>query len=605
MTDTKMVTEEFRSQFLQWAEQMGAAVSPYVSFRQSKLGGTGVFFALRRYVEDNGTVDSDEQKEVIRVPKKLSYSLDSFMTDLLPSQREFDASLGDELLKQSEIITKFLENFQHSFEDSVDASVSAGINETNIIVGQVQMLMILKETRQKLISRDSRCMVLNKSPFAFLDNYTELLKRTNVPATRVDMYYDQYLEMFKYNEREYRHRIERLRFDAIYDTLKEFGIDYQEDINDKFLRKVELSVVSRLLEIPEALPTNSTTDGSECPEEYGFSVSSTLVPIIDFVNHSNDHLNAFFDVDPETDDILLRLYNEEFADQEEFSEQVELFIRYSDYEDVLKFVHSYGFIPRGVKVQPIYEHPIDREYLNSYVVKSDIDGEKYEHNLGLLLKWLQIQPNVQFVMGYNAEGQLQDVKMNLDENFIVFGFVQGLTYFKEAALGIVKHYSELQDDEYIAELLTLEESGDNDVIGGYETIPYSSVFVDGAVNLDALVSSLPDDEINVLMVKFIVWFVDYSQARIDTLISFISTLENRDSTVCQFADFEKKLLEKFTEQVKSATSDEQKLDLIIGAEDLDEGWLKHRLRPRAVKIEDRIDLYSKYMACEVDGLKIT
>lgn len=626
------VTGDFRDQFIKWVVSEGAELSPYITIDQSELGGAGVFFSWRKFREDHGLIDVDGCLEVMRIPKRLSFSLDRFKDELLIQQQIFDQDLGEfgqDPLNQSEIMTKFLETFLTHFNDTVDPYVKGGMNETNILVGQVQMLVILKRVRAKLVEKDAKNKVLQGSPFGELDEYLELLERTDVTAPRTDEFYPQYLSLFKYNVREYRRVIERLRFDSIYETLDSFGVEYQEFLDDEFLRHIELSVVSRLLEIPEALPEeeekgrydilnnrkvlNPTTvytdndpdatvieqdDEDGDGKKYGFAVSSTLVPVIDFVNHSNDKMNAFFDVDASNGDILLRLFNEKFTSEDNIPESIELFIRYSDYEDVLKFVTAYGFIPRSVKVQPIFEHAIDREYLNEYFVRSEIDGQKYEHNLGLLLKWIGVQPNVQFVIQYNIDGSIKDVKMNLDENFIVFGFVEGLQYSREAALAIVKHYSEFQKDEYIAELLALEESDANDIIEGYDVIPYSCVYVENEdVNLETLVSNLPDDVINGLMLKFMGWFVEYSTTRISQLDSSLESIPDT-SIVHQFAALEKNVLLKFKQEFEACKSEEDKLELVIGADDLDDEWLKHRLRPRNIPSGQRLELLIKHTNIE-------
>ena len=190
------------------------------------------------------------------------------------------------------------------------------------------------------------------------------------------------------------------------------------------------------------------------------------------------------------------------------------------------------------------------------------------------------------------------MKMNLDENFIVFGFVEGLQYSREAALAIVKHYSEFQKDEYIAELLALEESDANDIIEGYDVIPYSCVYVENEdVNLETLVSNLPDDVINGLMLKFMGWFVEYSTTRISQLDSSLESIPDT-SIVHQFAALEKNVLLKFKQEFEACKSEEDKLELVIGADDLDDEWLKHRLRPRNIPSGQRLELLIKHTNIE-------
>lgn len=648
------VTNKFRDEFIQWAVSQGSTISPLLSIKNSSLGGTGVFLSLQKLDDE---LDPKGHLEVMRVPKKLTVSLDSFSDMLLVPQQSYDDEiLAQDMLKQSQVVVKFLSVFSESFENQVDPFVRGGISETNILVGQIQMLVILKKIRDELTKKDAKKYgSLNESPFAKLDMVWELLDRTEVPALTVDQYYDKFFEVHKYVVREYRQRIERIRYDAIYTALgqlDEVEVDWKSFVNDDLLRKIELSVISRLLEIPERIPAqqddtneetgrydklqkhtpttdprtvyvdpdstifNSEADTSQDEKAknptYGFSVSSTIVPLVDFVNHSNDYLNAFFDVEPETGDVLLRLLNDKVLTlAQSAKEEVEVFIRYSDYEDTLKFAYAYGFIPRSHNVRPLFEMSIDRDFVKNYTVSSEVEGVKYEHDLGLLLKWLHVQPSVQFVLGYDSKGELIDVKMNLDENFIVFGFVKGMKYYKEGALAIVKFYSELQDDEYIEKLLELEEGDENDLIGGYDVIPYTCVYVkeEEQVNLMEIVEGIPDDEVDQLMLRFLKFFHEYATYRLEIINKALKDMSQGESIVRDYTTVERDILEVFSKIYTFAESDEAKTDLIIGSEDVDEEWLSQRLRPRTVAAEKRADLYMKYasvdeMAEGIQGLDI-
>lgn len=636
-----MLAENQRSEFIQWAIEQGVKIPDYIKIKDSKLGGSGVFINLDQ-IEIKGDI------EVLRIPSSLKLSLDS-IGQLLADQHKYDHENGnDEYLKQGEIFTTFLSKFKFTFDDNIDPLIKSGLNETNILVGEIQILIILKLVRDKLLDSSINSNYeefLNNSPFKKFDKYFELLLNTDVSLFKLDKYYEEFLELFKYNQRDYRIKIEEIKNSIVINSLdcidQDLGFNPKDLVNIQLLRQIEAAVISRILEIPEELKVEEPikeqhgrfddVDGDfrkvlrkehvaqeeesteqagrydnndsdfrkvlkkEEEESYSFSVSSTLVPIIDFINHSNELVNSSFDVDKLNKDVLLRLDSSKFKN---LSGEVELFITYSEVEDVYKFIHSYGFIPQSSD-SVLFEHPIDRDYLLNYEIK----GDKFNHNLGILLKWFGIQPNVQFVF----KKDFNDIFLNLDENYLPFAFTKNLKYIPEHSIKIFKQLGgDELSSEYIKELIKLQESSKNDIVESFGLTPYISPDVsedEDLLNIEYLVENTDDAKINELIAEFTDFLVEYLKLRLVKLNEFLTEFNDDSSIVVQFAKFEKDLINAFIKKHSNyKTVDEKVEHLILGADDLNEEWLKNRMRPIVIPVEDKLALHEKFMLEELKDL---
>lgn len=577
-----------RLQFLNWCLSFqGTWIHPSITFKSSEIEGTGVFLDTNKLTEDELHSEQEEPVVVVRIPKSLSLSIDTIAQTLLTRQLQFEVEHENEK-SQGQVLISFLSNLRSSFEDQIDPYVRGGLNETNILVGEIQTLMVLKEIRDKSML-DSTVTTDATSPFAEFDPYLDLLLKIDVNAVKTNDLYEDYKKLFKFNEREFRYEIEKLRNRAVKEAITAAFPDWNFDllISEKWLRQVEMAVISRILEIPE--PLKKDEEATE-EQETGFAVASTLVPIIDFVNHSNDLVNAYFDADKENGDILLKLDPSKIIKQQDNhkSQELELFIQYSDYEDTLRFLHSYAFIPKSTTITPLYELPIDREYLQNTKVSPTYD-------LALFLKWFQIKPNVQFVITYDSSRKIDQLRINLDDNFIVFGFIGGLTYQKEIALDIVEsalaEYGSFSNS-FIQRYLQLEESIDNDAIVDYPVTPFVNEEGEVYENIEDLITNTEDDVIEQLMVDFIEFLNEYASFRLNQLQEFLESHKdsNESSIVIQFIHFEKELLTKFKEICSKI---EIKQDLIIGSEECDDEWLKLRLTPRAVNNAIRQQIFEQ------------
>ncbi|KAH3686875.1 hypothetical protein WICPIJ_002139 [Wickerhamomyces pijperi] len=581
-----------RTTFLDWClAHPGTSIHPAIEFKSSEIEGTGVFLNPTKLSSED-TQSTEDPVIVLRVPKTLSLSIDTIAESLLTRQLQHEVEIESQsasFVKQGHILISFLSKLRTSFEEQIDPYVRGGLNETNILVGEIQTLMILKEIRNRY--PDQYGGETMTGPFAEMDPYFDLLLQIDVNAVKTDQQlYEPYKQLFKFNEREFRYEIESLRNEAVLEAIKETfpHLSITEDIiTTNWLRSVEMAVISRILEIPEPLSDS---------EKEGFAVSSTLVPIIDFVNHSNDLVNCYFDADKDNGDIVLKLDLTKIQGAvSRVDHELELFIQYSDYEDTFRFLHSYAFIPKSHTIRPLYELTIDREYLSKQVVHQECN-----YNLGLMLRWFQILPNVQFVITYDsANSSMAKVQINLDNNFIVFGFSKGLSYDSEIAVDIVgSTLSEFGSfsDEFVEKYLQLEESLDNDAIVDYPATPFVNSQGEAFENIEDLVKSTEDEEIESLMGQFVEFLNKYATYRLGQLHRFLTQYEQsstNSSSVIQFVKFEMELLETFQKEVSKA---ENPQDLIIDSEECDPEWLKLRLTPRTVNNKVRQQMFEEAAA---------
>lgn len=122
------------------------------------------------------------------------------------------------------------------------------------------------------------------------------------------------------------------------------------------IRQIFASITSRVLEIP-----HETDEKSE-----NFTVNTTLVPLLDFVNHRNPS-NCYFDVDrSNNNDIVLKFSsNKTEMHDDGITLPIELFISYNPKEELINMVSTYGFVPETVTQLNVY---MDQDWLkdNNY-----------------------------------------------------------------------------------------------------------------------------------------------------------------------------------------------------------------------------------------------
>ncbi|AQZ10771.1 CTM1 (YHR109W) [Zygosaccharomyces parabailii] len=145
------------------------------------------------------------------------------------------------------------------------------------------------------------------------------------------------------------------------------------------LCQVYAAVKSRCLEIPQELDKKSDD----------FVVNSTLVPLLDFCNHSSVP-NACFDIDRSTGDVLLLL---DLSNCKPVEGLQEVLILYHQVAELFSFYNTYGFVPPEQEFQ-FFNLSIVRNFL----LTQPIDKQ----NARLFYKWLHINPVIQLVKYENV-----------------------------------------------------------------------------------------------------------------------------------------------------------------------------------------------------------
>ncbi|SCU85754.1 LAME_0D02630g1_1 [Lachancea meyersii CBS 8951] len=160
---------------------------------------------------------------------------------------------------------------------------------------------------------------------------------------------------------------------SVFQSLVDFSErNFEDQFEPQVVANIMASVISRCLEIPHELEPNSED----------FQVQTTLVPILDYINHNNELVNAHFDVDRQTNDVLLLLDLDQCRGRKGLTE---VFISYSPVQELVHFEKIYGFSPSL--------DPQMATYMNLCLDKTFLSQES---SLDLFFKWFEIKPCVQF-----------------------------------------------------------------------------------------------------------------------------------------------------------------------------------------------------------------
>ncbi|CUS21801.1 LAQU0S04e01090g1_1 [Lachancea quebecensis] len=162
----------------------------------------------------------------------------------------------------------------------------------------------------------------------------------------------------------------------IFNALSEFSaVNFGSKHCERTISALMASISSRCLEIP-----HEEHKGSD-----DFYVNTTLVPVLDYVNHDNKHVNAHFDIDRNTSDVILVL-DMELYDQKE--EVFEVFISYSPVDEIVHFEKTYGFSPQPEENRTSF---MNLCFDKRFSALQDFD-------IFLFYKWFSIKPCLQFIL---------------------------------------------------------------------------------------------------------------------------------------------------------------------------------------------------------------
>lgn len=291
------------SSVLDWfTRNAGVTASKALSIERSAIddpaSGHGLFVDLS-LIEGKA---QESTLELLRVPFLARFDLKSLMT-LLGDDDQYSSVQKRENL-QAMVKKVFMEFTQ--LEELTEV-----LNETTILVFYFTLFALLRDTFE-----------LPK----VVDFYLEKVLLNTTVESGV-MCYDPTTDLYG----------QRPHFLALSNSLRILTSFFEETVGGSLpvgplLKQVYAAVASRCLEIPEEVQEDSDD----------FVVNNTLVPVLDYANHSNDMKNAHFDLDRETRDVLLLLETDRCP---QCKTKFEVLISYSPIEDPASFMFFYGFIP--------------------------------------------------------------------------------------------------------------------------------------------------------------------------------------------------------------------------------------------------------------------
>ncbi len=347
-----------------WAEdEVRATFSPGLSVRSSALGGYGLFFDSHHIPKQRNW-----NGEILRIPAGSVLSLETCRAIMRSCKQEKTQTLT------------FIQQCLKSY-----CSKAHVVSESSILVAYCVAFLVL--------GRLGRLSDLQSPSARFVRRYLDILMETKVHNLNNDdvNLLLAYVSEFPGNTLV-QEVVRRLQDGA---SARFAGL-----INEKLLEnkhpgiisaneviQIETAIRSRELEIPDVCSSTKGGQGAD------FSISIKMVPILDFANHNNGLVNAYFDIDRSNNDVLLKLDPESFKRQ---AGQVhEVFISYSPVEEATRFLVTYGFIPRNLDSTPTF---VDVPFWGHFA------DHKAENE-----RWKD--PNVLFAVRSGVGGQIDDVRI--------------------------------------------------------------------------------------------------------------------------------------------------------------------------------------------------
>lgn len=310
----------------EWIKNQEIEVNENVIIKKSEGKGIGIFYNCQEFRED--------KIELLRIPNKAVYNINNLKENMKNFKKEEDLKIIKYCLKT---IVK-----------------SMRISETSIIIGYFLSFLIIFKKR-----------IVKDEGFENLREYLNILMETQVGNLYGDNWniLEDFISLFKgsfimnQNISSIINEGNEVLIEEINEELESFESEYELVTIEEYLQIIS-AVRSRTLEIPRSIETDQgETEEGEAEDYY---VDVTLVPILDFVNHNNSLKNAYFDVDKDSQDIILYYEGNRNGDgnEDEEGEDTEVYISYDEEEDLHTMMTNYGFIPRDGNSEKTIELPI-------------------------------------------------------------------------------------------------------------------------------------------------------------------------------------------------------------------------------------------------------
>ncbi|KAK6453690.1 cytochrome c methyltransferase [Scheffersomyces xylosifermentans] len=542
------------ARLIEWIDDYNLWLHPNLSIESSPLGGIGLFFN-----DDNIKVPEDEDEDdlrVLRIPS--NYGLDYLnLLQLLHIMKVRDKSYDTIPIKESELIVNILNGLEPT-------------SETQILCCYLTGMAILKKLR-----KGRKLSYYKNSPLIPYDIYLEILLNTFTldypedPVGDEDEFILDYVKKARNIRFEYDSLIEQLNV-----LYNQESVQFEEVLPFTTFYKIALAVRSRTLEIPhESEDGRSMRSRNNSVQvtvnNHDFYINVTLVPILDFANHSHNN-NAYFDIDRRNGDIILKIKKDKLKNSGKF----EVTISYSPVESIQHFITTYGFIPSLIegdeKHFQLFEYKFPR--LDDFV-----------ENGTYICKWLRTLPQIQLVIGNN------EVYLNFFNNNFPFLFIDGLEYNEKWPTIAVQNFKEFNqlddeydiDDEEVATILMHQEER-YDVINGVQSIglKYKGKVIKDLSSILEQTGYEDEDAFDELIHKTIKFVVHYSEVEIKKM-PLRKPRNSFDAMVTSFQKFKHHIL-----QLLISKYNYQPRSLILPEDIAEEEWeTNYRSVPKELPLE--------------------
>lgn len=399
-------------EFVRWMLTKGVDIHLGIAIEASSLGGFGLVCQNQL----------SEDTIVLRIPPENTFDLNTLL-GLTQQMKDSDKS--------------------GSVARIINTTLTSGsyFTETAIVCGYIWALRALQAMAAKTTLEVSGIDVIAK--------YLDILASTETLNVDEDIQDSDHLVQSQIKEKrrvraEYEHLVESL---PEVEELLPFDEAYQ----------LHQAVKSRVLEIPHAIsaPSRGESDEEDEDEEEdddqdNFTTNVTLVPVLDFANHSSDN-NAVFDVDRETLEVILKL-------QRDVATGEEICISYSPTDALDVFFRTYGFIPQSLGSFK-WKIPNLNEVVNENLHTKDV-------NYQFIAKWLHISPYLRVIVSRNGT-----ISLDLADFRLPLLMIPGLQYNENWPEKVnIEELSGMYhgSTEEIVEELRKQESS-SDVVYGTET----------------------------------------------------------------------------------------------------------------------------------------
>ncbi|RLV89087.1 Cytochrome c lysine N-methyltransferase 1 [Spathaspora sp. JA1] len=537
---TKIPGISDNSQLIQWIDENEIKHHPNLTIEQSDMGGIGLFFTKSDHQEQ-------EDFEVLRIPRSSVFDMLTLLVPLEQIKLRDSTYTGKIPIKESELIMNFL-------------SILEPQTETFIIVTYFLAFKAIETIRLQFPHSD---YYIN-SPSHKFDLYLSILSHTFTlqcaeSTQHQDQFINHYISMCKKMKNEYESVVEQMKI-----IYQEGPTDFEKLLTFEDCFQIFQAIRSRTLEIPRDIESDVKVhdEQTEIVDEvdrvnrdlsdlaltldvqtkklYGnnnenYVIDITLVPILDFANHSHNS-NGYFDVDRSNSDVLLKLDKKIISS---LPDKFEITISYSPEDYIQDFIYTYGFLPKQGDHFQIIELKFD-------------ELDKYIEDGNLLCKWLRILPQVQIILNN------EEIYINLNNNNLPILFIEGLSfnmYWEDLLLdhfrtfnNIPQDYDTEIDDEELQNMFAYQEAN-YDFINGIDPI---GLLYNGKPVITDLSEILTitgnQDNYDKLVLKTLDFTIKYIKDRVDLIKPVTKKTNNFDEMIQQYDTFKRDVINRMIEK---------------------------------------------------------